>query len=164
MDAAQRYPHPTHPDAARAAAQPLFDPTKVELVHVHRLTREQLFHDMKVRDLLLALGKSPAERDVIFFPSYTTVQTALEVLRHPLLTLGYLVLPLNPTPLFRVIRSWPRSESFLLPCGSNSRNVATRRYGPSHPSQTCSSLPTECSYSGGRARSGRRTLHALWHR
>ncbi len=81
----ERYPHPTHPEVGRAAAQPLHDPTLVgpAASGPHRLTREQLFHDMKVRDLLLALGVAPGGRDVIYFQAHTTIETVLEV-RPPL--------------------------------------------------------------------------------
>lgn len=78
----ERYPHPTHPEVGRAAAQPLYDPTLVgpAAPGPHRLTREQLFHDMKVRDLLLALGVSPGGRDVIYFQAHTTIETVLEAM------------------------------------------------------------------------------------
>jgi len=58
----------------------LNDPTLVGAPPQKRLTREQFFQGMTVRDMLMALGKTPALPDVVFLQGHNTVETALEVM------------------------------------------------------------------------------------
>lgn len=75
------YGHPTHPHLERVEGSPFHDPSLVGAPAKPRLTREQLFHEMTVRDLLASLGVPPTGRDVIFLEGHNTVETALEVQR-----------------------------------------------------------------------------------